>query len=98
MHTISKALPAMQSSLNSRERLDRLFESLREINLENDLCDFERKKFGLGMSSDVYRARSTRHNRKVAVKCIRVFLLEDESFAKVVVPVLFYCDVIYPCR
>lgn len=68
----------------TRKRLDDLFQSLHEMNLAEDIYDQERaNKIGLGVSSDVFRARSRRHNKLVAVKCIRVFLLDDESFAKV---------------
>ncbi len=67
----------------TRKRLDELFKSLHELDLEKDICDRELTRFGFGASSDVFRARSKRHNKRVAVKCIRIFLLEDESFAKV---------------
>ncbi len=67
----------------TRKRLDDVFKTLHKFNLEGDICDKETTKRSLGASSDVYCASSKRHGKLVAVKCIRVFLLEDESCARV---------------
>ncbi len=70
-------------SLTPARKLKDIFEELQDINLEDQIVDQEREQLGLGFSCDVFRAWSTAHNKIVAVKRIRFFLLEDISFASV---------------
>ncbi len=64
-------------SLSPARKLKDIFEELQDINLEDQIVDQEREQLGLGFSCDVFRAWSTAHNKIVAVKRIRFFLLED---------------------
>lgn len=66
----------------TKEQLNAIFLSLEEFNLkgQKDLEDGQR---GFGGSCDVFRGWSTRHEKRVAVKRIRFFMLENSSFAKV---------------
>ena len=68
---------------SSNLKLKDIFEALQDINLEDDIVDQETKPHGLGSSSDIFRARSIKHGKIVAVKRIRVFLLDNISFARV---------------
>jgi len=65
-----------------RERLDDVFGSLSELNLEDCICDKSVNQLAVGSSSDVFQAWSTKHNKRVVVKRIRLFLLDELSFAK----------------
>ncbi len=67
----------------STRELKDIFKTLQDINLDGQIVDQETEQVGLGFSCDVFRARSTTHNKIVAVKRIRLFLLDDISFASV---------------
>ena len=76
-------LPIVKSS-SARERLDGVFQSLQELDISADITDREDTPFAFGGFADVYRARSLRHKKRVAVKRIRMHLVEeDEKLLKV---------------
>lgn len=54
---------------------------LSHLNLTGRIVDKERNPFSSGGSSDVYSAWSKKHNEKVAVKVLRMFIQKSESFA-----------------
>ncbi len=68
--------------MSIREQLDAIFQPLQEINLEGQIT-LEEGQRGFGESCDIFRGWSTKHNKKVAVKRIRFFMLKDSSFTKV---------------
>ncbi len=65
------------------EKLEQVLSELSHLNLEGWIIDKQTHASGLGGSCDVYSAWSQKHNKKVAVKQIRAFLVKDLSFAKV---------------
>ena len=67
----------------ARDRLKEIISSLSHLNLEGKIVNKTIHASGFGGSCDVYSAFSTKHNRKVAVKQIRVFMTKDKDFAKV---------------
>ncbi|KLO16655.1 kinase-like protein [Schizopora paradoxa] len=70
--------------LPSRQWLDKIFQNYgeRDINLAGQIFDIEPTPIGMGSTSDVFRAKSSKHNELVAVKRIRLFLLDNVEFAK----------------
>lgn len=65
------------------DKLTKILARLSHLNLEGDIVQKQPYASGLGFSCDVYSAWSTKLNKKVAVKQIRVFLKKDLTFAKV---------------
>jgi len=63
------------------ERLDKILSRLSHLNLEGQIVD-KSCVSKLGGSCDVFRAWSNKHGKKVAVKQIREFMSDNESFAK----------------
>ncbi len=53
------------------------------LNIGEFITNRQEHASGLGASCDVFSAWSDKHNKKVAVKRIRAFLLKDKKFAKV---------------
>ncbi len=64
-------------------KLNDIFEALQDINLEGKIEDQETEQLGLGSSSDIFRARYTAHNKIVAVKRVRLLLLDNIADARV---------------
>jgi len=52
------------------------------LNIGEFITNRQEHASGLGASCDVFSAWSDKHNKKVAVKRIRAFLLKDKKFAK----------------
>ncbi len=77
-------------SVTTAQKLKDIFKKLQDINLEGQIVNQETEQLGLGSSCDVFRARSSKHNKTVAVKRIRFFLLDDISFASVCLIVYFF--------
>ncbi len=65
------------------DRLAGILSTLRHLNLKGEVVRRESVQTGLGGTCDIFAAWSNKHNAKVAVKRIRVFLLKEEKFAKV---------------
>lgn len=65
------------------ERLERILSELAHLNLDGQILDKQDCVSKLGGSCDVFRAWSTKHMKKVAVKQIREFMGENMLFAKV---------------
>ncbi len=68
--------------LGEMDRLQTLLAGLSHLDLEGQIID-GKALLGFGGTCDVFVAWSQKHRTKVAVKRIRAFMLEDESFAKV---------------
>ncbi|KLO10841.1 kinase-like protein [Schizopora paradoxa] len=64
------------------DSLKKILSSLQHLDLEGQIVRKQPVQSGLGGTCDVFTAWSNRHDRKVAVKCIRVFMRRDEAFAK----------------
>ncbi len=67
---------------NALKELKSHFHSLKHINLEGRISDKE--PLAIGSSCDVYKARLEKHSELVAVKCIRMYMLDYASSAKVI--------------
>jgi len=64
------------------DRLEEILSSLSHLNLEGKVINRELHASAFGGSCDVYSAWSTKHNQRVAVKRIRVFMTKNRNFAK----------------
>ncbi|KLO13881.1 kinase-like protein [Schizopora paradoxa] len=64
------------------DKLLNILASLSHLSLEGQIVEKQSFVSGLGGSCDVYKAWSTKHNKRVAVKQIRAFLTKEPSFAK----------------
>jgi len=64
------------------ERLDSILSGLSHLNLDGQIVDKQAYVSKLGGSCDVFSAWSNKHGKKVAVKQIREFMGDNESFAK----------------
>ncbi len=65
------------------DRLDKILSGLSHLNLEGQIVDKQACISKLGGSCDVFSAWSNKHGKKVAVKQIREFMSDNETFAKV---------------
>jgi len=63
-------------------RLKKILSNLSHLNLAGQIVNKQAHASGFGGSCDVFTARSIKHNTKVAVKQIRVFLTNDHKLAK----------------
>jgi len=68
--------------ISQKMKLDDIFSSLQSLNLAGYIQDKEREPFTRSGSSDVYRARSTKHNKTVVLKRTRANFLGGNSFAE----------------
>ncbi|KLO18203.1 kinase-like protein [Schizopora paradoxa] len=59
-----------------------VFSALKGFDLNGLIQDIEDIPFALGSTCDIFRARSSRHKKSVAVKRIRGFLVKNASYAK----------------
>ncbi|KLO07075.1 kinase-like protein [Schizopora paradoxa] len=66
-----------------RRGLKDIFSSLEDLNLAGLIEDREREQLALGSSCDIFRARSIKHNKRVAIKRIRCFLMDDVCFENI---------------
>ena len=60
-----------------------VFGGLEGFNLNGFIQDIDDVPFALDSTCDILRAKSSRHDKTVAVKRIRGFLVKDVSYAKV---------------
>ncbi len=65
------------------DRLDKILSGLSHLDLDGQIVDKQVCVSKLGGSCDVFTAWSNKHGKKVAVKQIREFMSDNESFAKV---------------
>ena len=65
------------------EYLKDILSGLSHLDLEGQIVNKHMYASRFGSSCDVYTAWSNKHNKKVAVKQIRVFMIGDQAFAKV---------------
>ncbi|KLO19003.1 kinase-like protein [Schizopora paradoxa] len=72
----------MTSSYFDTNRLQHELAQLSHLNLAGYISSKQPYAYKLGGQSDVFRAWSTKHGRRVAVKQVRIFMRNDLSFAK----------------
>lgn len=74
---------ASTGGTHKKDDLQWILSEKSHLNIGEFITDRQEHASGLGASCDVFSAWSEKHKKKVAVKRIRAFLLEDKKFAKV---------------
>lgn len=69
--------------MSGKSHVEELLSTFAHLNLEGRIYEQQGNAVRFGGMCDVFTARSILHNKKVAVKRIRVVLEGNESFAKV---------------
>ena len=87
LHLATNATKHERGDIDPRmEQLKDILSGLSHLDLGDQIVDKQIHASRYGASCDVYSAWSNRHNKKVAVKQIRVFMVKDQVFAKVCLP------------
>lgn len=68
-------------TLVKMDQLQLALSGLRDLDLTSSIVEKQTHPSSSGGSSDVYRARSKKHERNVAVKVLRTFILKNKEFA-----------------
>ncbi len=72
---------AAQKLAEAQKNLATHFEELQDINLKGQISGMRDAAAGMGSYSDVFQAWSDTHQKSVAVKRIRLFLVDETSNA-----------------
>lgn len=81
-HRRGPCLPQPTTTCSGMDKLDEILRELSHLNLKGYIEQKQQFASGFGGSCDVYTAWSTKHEKKVAIKQIRAFLVAELPFAK----------------